>query len=100
MAPLLDEESRYNYKLESGALVPLSEAEKDVYKRQNCACTRPSRSLATTTETTEPQTQTVSVTASPLADGRTMAFTTEETPDGVAQNWYKSVWLADTTEGL
>lgn len=28
MAPLLDEESRYNYKLESGALVPLSEAEK------------------------------------------------------------------------
>lgn len=70
------------------------------YVLYNCACTRPSRSLATTTETTEPQTQTVSVTASPLADGRTMAFTTEETPDGVAQNWYKSVWLADTTEGL
>jgi phi13 family phage major tail protein len=70
------------------------------YVLYNCACTRPSRSLATTTETTEPQTQTVSVTASPLEDGRTMAFTTGETPASVVQNWYKSVWLSDTAEGL
>lgn len=62
----------------------------------NCTCTRPSRSLATTTETTEPQTQTVSVTASPLADGRTMAYTGDESPENVRTGWYESVWLKDS----
>ena len=61
----------------------------------NCTCTRPSRSLATTTETTEPQTQTVSVTASPLSDGRTMAYTSDDTPENVLTAWYQSVWLTD-----
>lgn len=65
----------------------------------NCTCTRPSRSLATTTETTEPQTQTVSVTASPLADGRTMAYTSDTTPENVLIGWYNDVWLKDTTGG-
>lgn len=63
----------------------------------NCTCTRPTRNLNTTTETTEPQTQTVSVTSSPLSDGRTMAFTSDATPEGVLENWYKSVWLTDST---
>jgi phage major tail protein, phi13 family len=63
----------------------------------NCTCTRPSRSLATTTETTEPQTQTVSVTASPLPDGRTMAYTGDESPENVRSGWYEAVWLNDTT---
>ena len=64
----------------------------------NCICTRPSRSLATTTETTEPQTQTVSITASPF-HGRTMAYTGEESPESVLTNWYKKVWLEDSTGG-
>lgn len=67
------------------------------YVLYNCTCTRPSRSLATTTDTTEPQNQTVSVTASPLADGRTMSFTTGDTPESVMNAWYEDVWLADTT---
>ena len=67
------------------------------YVLYNCTCTRPSRSLATTTETTEPQTQTVSVTASPLTDGRTMAYTSDSTPAEVLSAWYSDVWLADTT---
>ena len=69
------------------------------YVLYNCICTRPSRSLSTTTETTEPQTQTVSVTASPMPDGRTMSYTTDETPAGVLTSWYNKVWLADTTTG-
>ncbi|MBC8612075.1 phage tail protein [Massilimaliae timonensis] len=78
----------------------LFEEEGDVsgtkYVLYNCTCTRPSRSLATTTETTEPQNQTVSVTASPLADGRTMAYTSGETPENVTNAWYENVWLADS----
>lgn len=69
------------------------------YVLYNCACTRPSRSMATTTETTEPQTQTVSLTASPLSDGRTLSYTGDETPKSVLENWYKSVWLTDTNGG-
>ena len=64
----------------------------------NCTCTRPSRSLSTTTETTEPQTQTVSITASPLEDGRTMAYTSDTTPESVLSGWYNDVWLKDTVE--
>ena len=67
------------------------------YVLYNCTCTRPSRSLATTTETTEPQTQTVSVTASPLSDGRTMAYTSDDTPSTVLNSWYTDVWLTDST---
>ena len=66
------------------------------YVLYNCTCTRPSRTLATTTETTEPQTQTASVTASPLPDGRTMAYTSGETPENVLNDWYNNVWLADS----
>lgn len=66
------------------------------YVLYNCAATRPSRSLATTTETTEPQTQTISVTASPLTDGRTMAYTGDDSPENVLTGWYTKVWLADS----
>lgn len=69
------------------------------YVLYNCTCTRPSRNLATTTETTEPQTQTTSITASPLADGRTMSYTTGDTPTDVLESWYAQVWLADITAG-
>ncbi len=69
------------------------------YVLYNCTCTRPSRNLATTTETTEPQTQTTSITASPLADGRTMSYTTGDTPTAVLESWYEQVWLADITAG-
>lgn len=81
----------------------LFEEEGDVtgtkYVLYNCTCTRPSRNLATTTETTEPQTQTSTVTASPLPDRRTMAYTTADTPAQVLTAWYDEVWLADTTQG-
>lgn len=69
------------------------------YVLYNCTATRPSRSMATTTETTEPQTQTISITASPLPDGRTMSYTGEMTPEEVLTGWYNEVWTEDTTGG-
>lgn len=62
----------------------------------NCTATRPSRTLATTTDTTTPQTQTSTISASPLTDGRTMSYTTENTPTEVTAGWYKKVWVEDT----
>ena len=43
----------------------------------------------------EPDTETLSITASPLADGKVKASTTEETPQEVYDNWYKKVWTGD-----
>lgn len=61
----------------------------------NCTATRPSRTLETTEDTTEPTTQTCVITASPLTDGRTMAMTSADSPETVGQGWYTKVWLAD-----
>lgn len=62
------------------------------YVMFNCTATRPSKSLSTTTDSKEVQTQTISVTASALADGRTIAFTSADTPSNVVSAWYNSVW--------
>lgn len=64
----------------------------------NCTATRPSRSYATTTETKEPQTQTISVTAAPLENGNVMAMTGEETPDNIKETWYDAVYVESATE--
>lgn len=58
----------------------------------NCTCTRPSRELNTTTESVEPQTQTVSITASPLSNGNSLAYTTAETPAATLDKWYTTVF--------
>lgn len=39
-----------------------------------------------------PKTEAMSITAAPLADGRTRARTMDDTPDEVFDNWFKSVW--------
>lgn len=70
------------------------------YALYNVIFARPSRSLATTTETIEPQTQTASITASPLSSRKVMAMTTAETPPTVSQGWYDDVWLTDSTSGV
>ena len=61
----------------------------------NCAGTRPTRSYATNTETKTPQTQKMTVTASPLENGNVLAMTQEDTPDEIKNNWYKSVYVED-----
>ena len=59
----------------------------------NCMATRPTRSYNTNTEAKTPQTQKITVTASPLEDGKVMAMTQEDTPSDVAAAWYESVFV-------
>lgn len=58
----------------------------------NCTCTRPSVSGSTTTNTSEPTTETMTLTASPLPNGVTKARTTMTTLDIRYAAWYDAVW--------
>lgn len=63
------------------------------YVLYNCIATRPSRNLATTTDSITPQTQTLTITAMPLdTNNEVMAFTGDETTTTVLNGWYSSVW--------
>lgn len=58
----------------------------------NCTATRPSMSSATTTNSKEPTTDTLNLTAAPLANGNVKAKTTAETTEDAYNNWFKKVW--------
>ena len=58
----------------------------------NCSAARPNEDGSTISETKTPSTETLSITASPLADGKVKAKTTDTTTETVIQNWFKSVW--------
>ena len=58
----------------------------------NCTCTRPSVSGGTTTNTKDPATETMNLTASPLPSGNTKARTTVDTPAAQYAGWYDAVW--------
>lgn len=56
-----------------------------------CTATRPSRSLATKTASTTPNTQKISITMSPAADGAVFGMTQADTPKDVKDKWYTAV---------
>lgn len=58
----------------------------------NCTCGRPSVSGSTTNNTRTPTTETMNLTAAPLANGNVKAKTTADTPAAQYNNWYNSVW--------
>lgn len=60
----------------------------------NCTASRPQVGGSTIEATKEPSTQTVTVTASPLADGRVKASTTAQTTEAVKNSWFNAVWEA------
>ena len=64
----------------------------------NCTATRPNRTFATNTETKEPQTQTITVTAAPLENYMVMAMTQDTTPAETANGWYTKVFMEGTSE--
>ncbi len=68
------------------------DAGNDLYCMYNCTGTRPGISSTTNTETKEPQTQTSTISAVPLEDGRVFARTTAQTPSSVKENWFKKVY--------
>lgn len=58
----------------------------------NCKATRPSMSSATTTNTKEPSTETLNLTATPLANGNVKAKTTSTTTTAAYNGWFEEVW--------
>lgn len=57
-----------------------------------CTATRPSFSSQTIGETKEPQTDTVTLTSSPLSNGLTFSATTKDTTTAVRTGWFSSVY--------
>lgn len=57
-----------------------------------CTATRPGIGSKTKEETSEPQTQSVSITAVPTADGKVYTRTTEDTPETVLNSWFTAVY--------
>lgn len=57
-----------------------------------CAVSRPSESASTTTNVKEPGTETLSITVTPLPDGKVRASTTANTSETAYAAWYEKVW--------
>lgn len=68
------------------------DADEQKYVLYNCSVTRPDLSGATTTDTKEPQTATLNVSAVPLSDGKVFARTTADTPTATSAAWFTSVF--------
>lgn len=66
----------------------------------NCTAARPNVTGATTTNTKEPQTASLTITAAALADGGVKAKTTTDTPDTTYNNWYTAVWRPGASEEI
>lgn len=66
----------------------------------NCAAARPSEASSTIKNTKTPTTDTLSLTASPLANGNIKAKTTADTPDEIKKKWFKSVWQPDAAAAM
>ena len=66
--------------------------DNDLYVLYNCVGTRPAISSKTNEETKEPVTQSSTISATALEDGRVMARTTAETPDSIKNAWFTKVF--------
>ena len=93
-----------NANVETENFALLFEFDGDVRKIRhvlyNCAASRPSIESQTNEDEVEVQTETLSLTATPLANGYVKAKTGDDTTDEIYQNWYKDVYLPTAaTEG-
>ena len=59
----------------------------------NCAASRPSIESQTNEDEIEVKTETLSITATPLANGYVKAKTGDDTTDTIYADWYKSVYM-------
>ncbi len=65
----------------------------------NCAASRPNVESKTNEEEIEVQTETLSLKATPMANGYVKAKTGDDTTDTVYQNWYNAVYLPTEANG-
>lgn len=72
----------------------------DVHARRhvlyNCMASRPNIKGENKDNSREPDTEALSLTASPLPDRKVKASTTAETPQAVYDGWNTAVWVKDT----
>lgn len=64
----------------------------DYFVLYSCAATRPGIGSSTKEESTEPQTQSCSITCAPLSSGVTFARTTKDTPKATKDTWFTNVF--------
>ena len=76
------------------------DADNDLYCLYNCAGTRPGIAAATSTETKDPQTQTSTISATPLDNGNVFARTTSETPENIREAWFTKVYVPGSVKSL
>ena len=68
------------------------DADEQLYVLYKCVGTRPGIGGTTNTNTKEPQTQSSTISATPMLSGNVMARTTAKTPEPVRTNWFQSVY--------
>lgn len=69
------------------------------YVLYNCSGTRPGITGNTKNDSTEPDTQSSSLTVSPLKDGTIKAHTADDTTEAVRKAWYTKVTMPTDTAG-
>ena len=86
-----------NARVQAENFALLFEFDGDVRKIRhvlyNCAASRPGIESQTNEEEVEVKTETLSIKATPLANGYVKAKTGDDTTDAVYQNWYSAVYL-------
>lgn len=92
-----------NANVETANFALLFEFDGDVRKIRhvlyNCAASRPSIESQTNEDEIEVQTETLALTATPLANGYVKAKTGDDTTDMVYKDWYKNVYLPAPENG-
>ena len=83
-----------NVEPSSFALLYQIDGDKDnqYYCLYNCTAARPGVGSTTNTESKTPQTQSASISAAPLEDGRVLARTTADTPAETKTGWFTKVF--------
>ncbi len=92
-----------NANVETANFALLFEFDGDVKKIRhvlyNCSAARPGIESSTNEDSIEVQTETLSLTASPLESGIVKARTSDTTTEEAYNNWYKQVYLPTTEIG-
>jgi phi13 family phage major tail protein len=92
-----------NANVETANFALLFEFDGDIRKIRHvlyyCSASRPNIESQTNEDEIEVKTETLTITASPLANGLVKAKTGDDTTDATYQNWYNEVYVPVNTEG-
>ena len=69
------------------------DVDNELYVMYNCKGTKPGIASSTNTDTKEPQTQTSTISATPLENGNVQARTTGDTPASTKNSWFDAVFV-------